>query len=175
MTKIFLIGCTKTGKGVLAQKAKACLPNLAVIEASGWVKATNPIREGEAYSDYAGRLATLSVRLLTANPMACVQWVKARMAEALPGDLVLIDGVRNPSDFGALFDPSEDYVAFIDGGTPATVFETGVTVIEAHVAWTVAAGLTPPRRVVHIDGTADYDGPAIAAFLDAVEMASYRI
>lgn len=128
MMKIFVLGISRSGKTTLAKGIAEEL-KLPHISSSGWVR--THFAEGAPISD----MTAYSQEQLEKNPSACLDYLQANYDLSIP---CVIEGIRNPFDFIHLFDPREDLVILLDyvkNLTEATLFESGLEVIDRYVKW----------------------------------------
>lgn len=141
MLNIFIIGKTKVGKTYIAKKLAHDF-NMRQLSASEWVKARTSDSNVES-------LTNLSCEILKNNPDACTNYLKHRY-NVMNGRFV-IDGIRNPRDFNALFRPERDVVIFVhcERIEFASNFEKlGIDAIERSVNWMVETGAVVKERVL---------------------------
>ena len=123
--KFFVLGASHTGKTPFAQRLADHL-GIPRVGASALVRARfpagSPVEEMTAF-------ATATLR---ADPMHSADALRAAIAHA--GAHCVVEGVRNPTDFIATFDPRCDRVVILArAASPVrTAFEHGLDVIAAN-------------------------------------------
>jgi hypothetical protein len=140
--KIYVMGASHTGKTPFARR---------VAEASGatHVAASAWVRERFPAGAPVDTMTSFALGELRRDPQVSVAALAPKLAAA--GEVAVIEGVRNPYDFTATFDPREDRAVFLRylgaDAAPPTAFEQGLDVIRAYLGWLVANGMLDAARV----------------------------
>jgi hypothetical protein len=144
--KIFVMGRTHSGKTPFARRL-AESTGATHLAASAWVRERFP---AGASVDAMTSFATEELRR---DPQISAAHLARKIATAAAAEhvVIVIEGVRNPYDLAATFDPREDRAVFLrytgaDAPAPTT-FEQGLEVIRAYLEWLVANGLLDAARV----------------------------
>lgn len=114
-----------------------CLP---FISASGWVR--SHFGKEASIAD----LTAYSQEQLRQNSSACLDHLRAQYDLS---SSCIIEGIRNPFDFIHLFDAKRDLVIslhYVTNPTQATLFETGLEVIEHYLKWLEQNALFASKR-----------------------------
>jgi len=121
--KIFVIGYSRTGKTSFAKKLAKDI-GFEHLTASSWLR---EIYDGPAQShlsekELIRKMTDFSIEQLKANPFVAAKFLSEKIKDV---ENIVIDGIRNPIDFQALFDPKVDHVILINrkGYLPQTRFE----------------------------------------------------
>lgn len=127
---IFIVGVTKSGKSTLASylSDKLGFPH---VSASEWIRSQNP--NGTVHE-----LTQASKEELAKNPTVCVDFILTRYPTLLSQKGFIIEGIRNPNDFIALYNQKTDILFRLRPGMVfgATSFEAkGLDVIDKYVYW----------------------------------------
>ena len=149
--RVFVLGRTGAGKTPFARRAAEVL-GVRHVGASAWVRERFPGAPPAADAGAAARarfveaITAFAVAELRRDPAISVASLRDRVGPAEP---CVIEGMRNPFDFVASFDPRTDVAVFLDhaAAAPPTAFERGLDVIRAYVDWLVAATLAPSSSV----------------------------
>jgi hypothetical protein len=138
---LFLLGKTKSGKSLLAERLIGERADLVRrLSASEWIRTmTRDQPEGQDHMAYVAFLTAESEKRLRADPLAAVRYMTdfqgMRSAPNWAGSIV--DGMRNPCDFVHLFRPGRDFALFLSN--PAHEldgpFDDGVELIRDYVLW----------------------------------------
>ena len=137
---LFVVGLSQTGKTTMA-KAVAKALGFYVVSASEWVKARYTPTDAEKADRalYIERISAFSRTQLSIDPDACIDFIRRKYPLEEGG--FVVEGLRNPRDFMALFRPSIDFVfalRFDDNGVKPSDFEReGVRAILGCVEWMV--------------------------------------
>lgn len=122
--KLFVIGYSKVGKTTACKKLVAAFPNILHIQASTWIKLSNPQLMAETDDEYRFRLVKVSTEILAKNPDACISYLRKCLPKESGRDQVevVIEGIRNPRDLVSVLAP-KDKVVFVKGVPPTTLYE----------------------------------------------------
>ena len=144
--KVFVLGRTRSGKTPFARMVAAGL-GVPVASASAWVRARFPGELSDDRAEATRALTAFATAELVRDPAVSYRHLAA--AHDLSASLV-VEAMRNPYDFVRAFDAREDHAVFLDhagNDLPVTLFERGLEVIDAYLAWLRAAGLLEEGRV----------------------------
>lgn len=138
--KIFVIGYSRTGKTPLAKMLADTL-GFEHISGSVWIKQAlkESDFEGMSKQEAIDYMTSESMRYLKANPDTAANVLVSQVAY-FGGENTIVEGLRNPRDFRALYDSREDVVIYLEreGFGPATDFERlGVEAIRAGLAFDI--------------------------------------
>jgi hypothetical protein len=148
--KIFVMGTSGIGKTPFAKRVAEGLA-LPHIGASAWVRRLFTVPSGLSREEQVAAMTAFSTKALAEDPDACLRHLRSE--PALAGACV-IEGIRNPRDFSALWDPRKDLAIFLRHTAVApTAFERGLEVIEAYVRWSIANGLAPKESLRELSYT----------------------
>jgi hypothetical protein len=151
MTRYFVLGASHTGKSPMARRLAREL-GIAHVGASAWVRETfpEPPLPDDAPADvraaFVDRITQFALAELRRDPAVSIASLRRR---TVPGAPCVIEGMRNPFDFVATFDPRTDHAVFLEhtAGAPPTSFERGLAVIRAYLDWLADTTLLERDRV----------------------------
>lgn len=182
--KIFVIGQSKTGKTTVSKKiyeikklSETKRTNSTEetkwdiygrIEASDWIKRLHP-EISEELPDYRKIISKISLIELSKNPNACIEWLsksincgkefyeihsqnKKEYSEVNIN--FILSGIRNPYDFGHLFDAQKDIVVFLEPyGNHLSYegFDRYIPLIKEMVQSFVKLGIVKEENVIYAD------------------------
>src|SRR5262249_29701980 len=142
---IFVLGTSHTGKSPFARRVAEALA-IPCYGASAWVRERwpDPVPPPDA-SDaeraaFVDAITRFAIAQLRRGPAISIAHLRRHADLDRP---CVIEGMRNPYDFVACFDPRRDRVVHLRyaHAAPATAFEHGLDVIRAYLAWLAAVGL----------------------------------
>jgi hypothetical protein len=144
---LFLLGHTKSGKTSVARLLEEGA-GLVLVSASAWARRGFAAQGGLSPEapGFVEAISAYSAEQLRQNPNACIDDLRARFPLAAGGHV--IEGIRNPRDFAALFDYRHDGVLWLEHAQqrePASDFERGLSVIAHYLDWLSTATLWEPR------------------------------
>lgn len=130
---VFVIGSSGSGKSTLAKKLVERY-GFNHVKPSAGLRASNPQRDDETTRDYVQRITDVAIAKLQADPNYFIDYMRGQAAN----NANIYDGVRNPRDFVALFNPAEDLVVHVtsDDARDLTTFEhSGIAAIVCVANW----------------------------------------
>lgn len=170
--KIFVMGSSGTGKTPFATHVAARL-HIPHVRASEWVRRLFRDPGNMTRDEHIAAMTKFSTETLAQDPDACIRFLRDQTKQPC-----VIEGVRNPRDFIALFDPRKDVAVFLSKANHTvqrTEFETGLDVIRDYVAWSAKNGLSRPAIEHHFECFFRKDGsPSLDDAIDAT-VAAVRV
>lgn len=152
-SNVYIVGHSKIGKSPLAARLASAL-RFAVVPGSEWIKKryAPSMAAREDTATYIHEITQASREALTADPDACVEYIRAKH-DVDAGGLV-VDGLRNPRDFSRLYRPDVDLVLLLDYPAntivPSEFERHGVAAIRETVNWLVDNGIASADRVAKV-------------------------
>lgn len=159
--KIFVVGYTGTGKTSIATWIAEDIGG-TLISGSSWIKKELPEIEKMCDRESAVELMTKTSQSLLSKDHRCA--AKVISAEvALATGTPVIEGLRNPTDFVELYNPSEDLIIYISRSTSkskdrqhkfqaATAFERlGIAAIKSYVDFCISVNGIVRANIIDFD------------------------
>jgi hypothetical protein len=150
---IFVVGWTGVGKTTYAKQLCLDNSNWNLITGSTWVTQHPdcPLVDGDSKRLRAEKLTKFCLNILKKDITVSYQGFLSLMKKHQTN---VIEGIRNPSDFVRLFDPSKDEVVFLVNDRivqPSTTFEKiGLETITHYVMFLLGEGLVTPEQIKQV-------------------------
>lgn len=150
-SNIFLIAKTKDGKTTVSNFLVEEL-GVTTISASKWVVpaflAEFPYEKNPEV--YSHKISKFSIDRLKKDPDSCIDVIKND--PSVKAGNCLIEGIRNPRDFLALFDARKDFVIRFEVetniGNYSKFEQFGIQAIDGILDWYIACELIKPNQII---------------------------
>lgn len=133
--RIFVIGPSASGKSThIAPAIQEALTKEGfishVVEAGGWVREAVGPRGEQSRSEHLAKLVKHARQELGKSKNCALDWIRTHGQE---DKVNIIVGVRNPFDFGVLFDWTRDILVWIEGTAYSTFEVDGLAAIKSQL------------------------------------------
>lgn len=151
--RVFVLGESGTGKTTLSHQIVSCAAEFGVrsrhVRASAWVHVQLP--HGSPHRTTLMSCATLD--RLRADPGVSSRYLHTACEETIASGFVpIVDGVRNPADMVALFDPRTDYAVRITGGSAHSGFELhGLRAVDEYLRFLLATQIADYSKIIYCE------------------------
>jgi hypothetical protein len=149
---IFVVGWTGVGKTTYAKQLCVENPAWNLLTGSSWITQhpdCPPVEPNK--QSRAEKLTKFCLDLLKKDITVSYQGLKQLISNDKTN---VIEGIRNPSDFVRLFDPTKDEVVFLVNDRvvqPSTTFEKiGLETITHYVMFLLGEGLLAPEQIKQV-------------------------